>query len=90
MSKVRNIVPHKRAHLIIFQPLSLLEIISYKILAVQKEDLALDHLMVGGTKTYRIEEIPGDEVNTTVDELLIPVAHFQKVGSCSHSASYRV
>ncbi|KAK0051801.1 ubiquitin carboxyl-terminal hydrolase 7 [Biomphalaria pfeifferi] len=58
--------------------LRLLEIISYKILAVQKEDLALDHLVIGGTKTYRIEEIPADEVTMAADELLIPVAHFQK------------
>jgi len=58
--------------------LRLLEIISYKILAVQKEDLALDHLVVGGTKTYRIEEIPSEEVSIPTDELLVPVAHFQK------------
>ncbi|CAL1543671.1 unnamed protein product [Lymnaea stagnalis] len=58
--------------------LRLLEIISYKILAVQKEDLALDHLVIGGTKTYRIEEIPAEEVNMGAEELLIPVAHFQK------------
>lgn len=57
----------------------LLEIISYKILTVQKEDLALENLVVGGTKTYRIEEIPADEVNMAIDEMLIPVAHFQKV-----------
>lgn len=66
----------------------MLEIISYKILAVQKEDLALDHLVVGGTKTYRVEEIPAEEVNMGVDELLIPVAHFQKV-SCISSKSFR-
>jgi len=58
--------------------LRLLEIISYKILAVQKEELALDHLVVGGTKTYRVEEIPADELNIPSDELLVPVAHFQK------------
>lgn len=29
-------------------------------------------------KFYRIEEIPKDEVNLANDEMLIPVAHFQK------------
>lgn len=29
-------------------------------------------------KTYRIEEIPRDEVNLSEDELLIPVSHFYK------------
>lgn len=58
--------------------LRLLEIISYKILAVQKEELALDHLVVGGTKTYRVEEVPSEENSLHSDEMLIPVAHFQK------------
>ncbi|XP_050394501.1 ubiquitin carboxyl-terminal hydrolase 7 isoform X1 [Patella vulgata] len=58
--------------------LRLLDIISYKILAVQKEDVALESFNPAGTKTYRIEEIPKDEDNLSDDELLIPVAHFQK------------
>lgn len=29
-------------------------------------------------KLYRIEEVPKDEVNLDEDEMLIPVAHFQK------------
>lgn len=29
-------------------------------------------------KTYRIEEIPRDEINLPEDELLIPVSHFYK------------
>lgn len=29
-------------------------------------------------KTYRIEEIPRDEINLSEDELLIPVSHFYK------------
>ena len=27
---------------------------------------------------YRIEEVPKDEVNLAEDEMLVPVAHFQK------------
>ncbi|ESO99743.1 hypothetical protein LOTGIDRAFT_176495, partial [Lottia gigantea] len=57
----------------------LLDIISYKILAVQKEFTTLDTFNpAAGTKTYRIEEIPKDEDELADDELLIPVAHFQK------------
>ncbi|ESO84027.1 hypothetical protein LOTGIDRAFT_184079 [Lottia gigantea] len=59
--------------------LRLLDIISYKILAVQKEFTTLDTFNpAAGTKTYRIEEIPKDEDELADDELLIPVAHFQK------------
>lgn len=58
--------------------LRLLEIISYKILAVQREDILLEHLSVGGTRTFRVEEIPSEETNLAEDELLIPVAHFHK------------
>ena len=57
----------------------LLEVISYKIFNVQKEDVILDCLNSAGTKTYRIEEIPKDEIDLSPDEILVPVAHFQKV-----------
>ncbi|XP_054712852.1 ubiquitin carboxyl-terminal hydrolase 7-like isoform X1 [Uloborus diversus] len=58
--------------------LRLLEIISYKIFAVQREDMSLDSLGNPGTKSLRIEEIPQDELEIADDELLIPVAHYQK------------
>ncbi|GIY89443.1 ubiquitin carboxyl-terminal hydrolase 7 [Caerostris extrusa] len=58
--------------------LRLLEIISYKIFAVQREDMPLDSLANAGTKSLRIEEIPNGELEIADDELLIPVAHFQK------------
>lgn len=57
----------------------LLEIISYKIFAVQREDMSLDSLSNTGTRSLRIEEIPKDELEIADDELLIPVAHYQKV-----------
>lgn len=57
----------------------LLEIISYKIFAVQREDMSLDNLSNTGTRSLRIEEIPKEELEMADDELLIPVAHFQKV-----------
>ena len=55
-----------------------MEIISYKIFGVQKEDFQLECLNTTGTKTYRIEEIPRDQVDLSPDELLVPVAHFNK------------
>ena len=57
----------------------LLEVISCKIFAIQREVVLLDCLSSAGTKMFRIEEIPKDEVNLAADELLIPVAHFHKV-----------
>ncbi|ELT89456.1 hypothetical protein CAPTEDRAFT_149911 [Capitella teleta] len=58
--------------------LRLLEIISYKIFGVQKEDFLLECVNTTGTKTYRIEEIPRDQLELTAEELLVPVAHFNK------------
>lgn len=58
----------------------LLEVISYKIYSIQREDALLDMLSSqGSTKSFRIEEIPLDEVNLSHNETLIPVAHFHKV-----------
>lgn len=68
----------------------LLEIISYKIFTVQREELPLDSLANTGTKSLRIEEIPNDELEIADDELLIPVAHFQKVCSIFNFISFVV
>jgi len=57
--------------------LRLLEIVSCKILAQQREDILLDCLSQS-TKTFRIEEIPSDEVTLADDEVLVPVAHFHR------------
>jgi ubiquitin carboxyl-terminal hydrolase 7 len=45
---------------------------------VLREDVLLDQLSVGGTRTFRVEEVPPDEYSLTEDELLVPVAHFHK------------
>ncbi|XP_076458949.1 ubiquitin carboxyl-terminal hydrolase 7-like isoform X2 [Babylonia areolata] len=58
--------------------LRLLEIISYKILAVQQEDTPLEQLIAGGARTFRVEEVPADETSLHEDEMLVPVAHFSK------------
>jgi len=59
--------------------LRLLEVISYKILSIQRDDIILDCLNPSGAKAYRIEEVPADEVSIGEEELLVPVAHFYKV-----------
>ena len=66
----------------------LLEIISYKIFSIQREDVLLECLNSPGTKTYRIEEVPADQLHPADDELLIPVAHFHKVGTPRHDAGW--
>ncbi|XP_064631404.1 ubiquitin carboxyl-terminal hydrolase 7-like isoform X2 [Lineus longissimus] len=58
--------------------LRLLEIISYKIFSIQRDDVLLECLNSAGTKTYRVEEIPKDEMDLGEDEILVPVAHFHK------------
>ncbi|XP_013388428.1 ubiquitin carboxyl-terminal hydrolase 7 [Lingula anatina] len=58
--------------------LRLLEVISYKILSILPEDALLECLNVGNTKSYRIEEIPVEELHIGSDEVLVPVAHFHK------------
>ncbi|XP_066265443.1 ubiquitin carboxyl-terminal hydrolase 7-like isoform X1 [Branchiostoma lanceolatum] len=58
--------------------LRLLEVISNKIFCVQKEDVLLECLNSQGTKTYRIEEVPQEEISIREEELLVHCAHFSK------------
>ncbi|CAN8007860.1 unnamed protein product [Ixodes pacificus] len=55
-----------------------MEVISYKIFSVPKEDVQLDTLNQANSKTYRVEEIPREDLQTADDEILVPCAHFQK------------
>ncbi|CAG2239267.1 UBP15 [Mytilus edulis] len=67
--------------------LRLLEVISNKIYSIQKEETLLDAInMSGSTKTYRIEEIPKEEVTLKDNETLIPVAHFHKAPLSTNSS----
>lgn len=70
--------------------LRLLEIISYKIHAIQKEETLLENLTntSATAKTYRIEEIPKDEVTLAEDEMMIPVAHFHKDLFCTFGTPF--
>ncbi|XP_065225865.1 ubiquitin carboxyl-terminal hydrolase 7 [Planococcus citri] len=56
--------------------LRILELSSSRLTQGPDEHTPLEALPV--QKSYRIEEIPKDEVNLANDEMLIPVAHFQK------------
>nr|CAD7405875.1 unnamed protein product [Timema cristinae] len=58
--------------------LRIFEINCNKIASGPKEDTLLEALNSTGTKVYRIEEVPKDELNLAEDEMLIPVAHFYK------------
>ncbi|XP_072125057.1 ubiquitin carboxyl-terminal hydrolase 7 isoform X1 [Mobula birostris] len=59
--------------------LRLLEIVSYKIIGVHQEDELLECLSPATSRTFRIEEVPLDQVELDKEnELLIPVAHFHK------------
>ncbi|KAL7638741.1 UNVERIFIED_CONTAM: hypothetical protein RMT77_010274 [Armadillidium vulgare] len=58
--------------------LRLLEISSNKVVMIPTESASLETLSVGSTRSYRIEEIPSDELHLNEDEMLIPVGHFHK------------
>ncbi|KAL4835965.1 hypothetical protein H8958_008956 [Nasalis larvatus] len=57
----------------------LLEIVSYKIIGVHQEDELLECLSPATSRTFRIEEIPLDQVDIDKEnEMLVTVAHFHK------------
>ena len=58
--------------------LRLLDIISHKITAVNPPDARMETLAAPSTKSYRVEEVPRDQESVGEEELLVPVAHFQK------------
>lgn len=58
--------------------LRLLEITSNRIIQILKEDVLIECLNTTAAKSYRIEEIPKDEVDLEPNEFLMPVAHFHK------------
>ncbi|XP_011304851.1 ubiquitin carboxyl-terminal hydrolase 7 isoform X2 [Fopius arisanus] len=58
--------------------LRLLEVNGSRLMPGPKEDTPLETLNTLSTKTYRIEEVPKDELSLAEDEMLVPVAHFHK------------
>jgi len=59
----------------------LVEIISNKIFNIQKDEAQLECINNAPTKLYRIEEIPKEELDLADDEIIVQVAHFNKVCS---------
>lgn len=49
-----------------------------KVALGPKDDTPLESLSVGNTKTFRIEEVPRDELVIHDDEMLVSCAHFHK------------
>ncbi|KAF4524831.1 hypothetical protein B566_EDAN014313 [Ephemera danica] len=58
--------------------LRLFEQSCYKIIYSPSDECPLEQLNTTANKTYRIEEVPHDEVILAEDEILVPVAHFSK------------
>jgi len=58
--------------------LRMVEIISNKIFGLSRADQTLESLQVGGTKSYRLEEIPKEQEDLQEGDILVPVAHFNK------------
>lgn len=58
--------------------LRMLDIISHKIYNVNKPDMPIEGVANTNTKSYRIEEVPLDQVSVAEDEMIVPVAHFQR------------
>ena len=62
--------------------------ISNKIFAVQQADALLECINTTGSKVYRVEEVPVDEVDLAEDEVLVPVAHFNKDVFCTFGTPF--
>lgn len=58
--------------------LRLLEVVSHRIISVFKSCMRLDNLPAGCNRTFRVEEVPPDEVALPESQMLVPCAHFQK------------
>lgn len=58
--------------------LRLLDIVSHKINNINVENSPIESLPATQSKTFRIEEIPEDQMRVSENELLVPVVHFQK------------
>ena len=75
---ISNLLEEAKQHLKVEGPLRLLELMSSKIFVIYRPDENIDHLTNTTQKSYRIEEIPPDQRDLTEDEMLVPVAHYQK------------
>ncbi len=68
-----------KQHLKVEGPLRLLDLMSHKVYSINKPDMRVDMMTTTTTKSYRIEEVPPDQISLdTETEMLVPVAHYQK------------
>eukprot|EP00095_Tigriopus_kingsejongensis_P009858 maker-scaffold853_size88743-snap-gene-0.13 protein:Tk09858 transcript:maker-scaffold853_size88743-snap-gene-0.13-mRNA-1 annotation:"ubiquitin carboxyl-terminal hydrolase 7" len=58
--------------------LRLLDIVSHKINNINPDNSRIETLPTTQSKSYRIEEIPEDQMKVNDNEMLVPVVHFQK------------
>lgn len=58
--------------------LRMLDVVQSRISSIMREDVLLECLQTAPPKSYRIEEVPNDELNLGQDDLLVPAAHFNK------------
>lgn len=75
---ISNLLDEAKQHLKVEGPLRLLELISCKVYVIYRPDMNIDHLTNTTTKSYRIEEVPSEQIEPAEDEMLVPVAHYQK------------
>ena len=75
---ISNLLDEAKQHLKVEGSLRLLELMSSKIFVIYRPDENIDHLTNTTQKSYRIEEIPSDQRDLAEDEMLVPVAHYQK------------
>lgn len=76
---ISNLLDEAKQHLKVEGQLRLLELMSSKIFVIYRPDENIDHLTNTTQKSYRIEEIPPDQREISAeDEMLVPVAHYQK------------
>jgi ubiquitin carboxyl-terminal hydrolase 7 len=57
--------------------LRLLEIQSHKIFSVFRPETKIQNFAETFTKSYRLEEVPADQVHLDENEMLVPVGHYQ-------------
>jgi len=79
---VADLLTEARKHIAQEEPklgkLRLVDISGSRITCVPADNITLDALLCGTTKTFRVEEVPQDQLLPKEDELIVPAAHFHK------------
>jgi ubiquitin carboxyl-terminal hydrolase 7 len=78
---VADLLAEARSQVTLSSPtvrLRLLDIVSHKIVGVNEPDTRIDSLPGTQSKSYRVEEVPEDQLQLGDSDMLVPVAHFHK------------